>query len=180
MSSLSCRGREEEDRKEGKGYCFSDSLLCLPRPSGSPEVVTCADPPTLAAADSPCRDEDDATELESGDVAGITEVGARGFVGLDSDAIYLEWKGGAPLMDNNEFDSEMVWGCKLKPRWGVPQKELEFKGAFDEASGSHVRDEGKFAALIQFYDGALKGARNEVDRMKAELAGNPGDDMADD
>ncbi|CAA7040693.1 unnamed protein product [Microthlaspi erraticum] len=68
--------------------------------------------------------------------------------------------------------------CKPKPCWGIPRGDLEFKGAFDEASGSLVRAGGRFAALIQLYDGALKGARSKVDRMKADLVDNLGDDTA--
>ncbi|CAA7038846.1 unnamed protein product [Microthlaspi erraticum] len=61
----------------------------------------------------------------------------------------------------------MVWGCKPKPRWGVPRGELEFKGALDEASGNLTRAGGKF-----------KGARNGVDQIKADLIDKFGGDAA--
>ncbi|CAA7061577.1 unnamed protein product [Microthlaspi erraticum] len=72
----------------------------------------------------------------------------------------------------------MVWGCKPKPCWGVPRGELEFKGAFDDASNNLIRAGGKFAALIQLYDGALKGARSGVDQIKADLFDNFDGDAA--
>ncbi|CAA7018935.1 unnamed protein product [Microthlaspi erraticum] len=81
-------------------------------------------------------------------------------------------------MDNGDFSGEMVWGCKPKPCWGVPRGELEFKGAFDEASNNLIRAGGKFAALIQLYDGALKGARSGVDQIKADLFDNFDGDAA--
>ncbi|CAA7014747.1 unnamed protein product [Microthlaspi erraticum] len=93
---------------------------------------------------------------QGGDMS-ILESGGDGVtdsVGIDSDAVSFKWKGGAPLMDNGDFSGEMVWGCKPKPCWGVPRGELEFKGAFDEASNNLIRAGGKFAALIQLYDGA--------------------------
>ncbi|CAA7015045.1 unnamed protein product [Microthlaspi erraticum] len=92
--------------------------------------------------------------------------------------VSFKWKGGAPLMDNGDFSGEMVWGCKPKPCWGVPRGELEFKGAFDEASNNLIRAGGKFAALIQLYDGTLKGARSGVDQIKADLFDNFDGDAA--
>ncbi|CAA7040692.1 unnamed protein product [Microthlaspi erraticum] len=55
----------------------------LSRPSESLVAAASGDFSSPVVTASPCRDCDDATELESGDVVGVSEIGARGLVGID-------------------------------------------------------------------------------------------------
>ncbi|CAA7023845.1 unnamed protein product [Microthlaspi erraticum] len=71
-------------------------------------------------------------------------------------------------MENRDACGGATWASKIHPGWGLPHEQLTFRGDFDEASQHHVIYGGKFAALIQKYETALRAAKDEVSKMQWE------------
>ncbi|CAA7044094.1 unnamed protein product [Microthlaspi erraticum] len=83
--------------------------------------------------------------------------------------ILMRWRrGNVPLMENQDACGGSIWVSKVHPGWGIPREGLAFRGDFDEASQHHVKSGGKFAALIQKYETAIRVAKDEVSRMQRE------------
>ncbi|CAA7036146.1 unnamed protein product [Microthlaspi erraticum] len=65
-----------------------------------------------------------------------------------------------------------TWMSKVHPGLGIPREELTFRTDFDEAAQHHIMSGGKFTALVQKYETALRAAKDEafVLRREREMA----------
>ncbi|CAA7040167.1 unnamed protein product [Microthlaspi erraticum] len=54
-----------------------------------------------------------------------------------------------------------TWMSKVHPGLGIPREELTFRTDFDEAAQHHIMSGGKFTALVQKYETALRAAKDE-------------------
>ncbi|CAA7028740.1 unnamed protein product [Microthlaspi erraticum] len=82
------------------------------------------------------------------------------------------WNGGSPLMEDQDACGGATWMSKVHPGLGIPREELTFRTDFDEAAQHHIMSGGKFTALVQKYETALRAAKDEafVLRREREMA----------
>ncbi|CAA7040699.1 unnamed protein product [Microthlaspi erraticum] len=71
-------------------------------------------------------------------------------------------------MEDRDACGGKTWSSKVHPTWGIPREGLVFRDDFDEAAQHHVMSGGKFTALIQKYETALRAAKDEVLRLRQE------------
>ncbi|CAA7032646.1 unnamed protein product [Microthlaspi erraticum] len=71
-------------------------------------------------------------------------------------------------MEDRDACGGKTWSSKVHPTWGIPREGLVFRDDFDEAAQHHVMSGGKFAALIQKYETALRAAKDEAFALRQE------------
>ncbi|CAA7020196.1 unnamed protein product [Microthlaspi erraticum] len=99
---------------------------------------------------------------------GIPKDGPEGY---NPHAFKTWWNGGSPLMEDQDACGGATWMSKVHPGLGIPREELTFRTDFDEAAQHHIMSGGKFTALVQKYETALRELRRgqDVDTMVADL-----------
>ncbi|CAA7049486.1 unnamed protein product [Microthlaspi erraticum] len=101
--------------------------------------------------------------------AGIPKDGPEGY---NPHAFKTWWNGGSPLMEDQDACGGATWMPKVHPGLGIPLEELTFRTDFDEAAQHHIMSGGKFTALVQKYETALRAAKDKafVLRREREMA----------
>ncbi|CAA7028404.1 unnamed protein product [Microthlaspi erraticum] len=126
------------------------------------------------------NDEAVSRHSEAGGFAPGSNLGAEGGAGIPKDgpegynphAFKTWWNGGSPLMEDQDACGGATWMSKVHPGLGIPREELTFRTDFDEAAQHHIMSGGKFTALVQKYETALRAAKDEafVLRREREMA----------
>ncbi|CAA7059742.1 unnamed protein product [Microthlaspi erraticum] len=116
------------------------------------------------------NDEAVSRHSEAGGFAPGSNLGAEGGAGIPKDgpegynphAFKTWWNGGSPLMEDQDACGGATWMSKVHPGLGIPREELTFRTDFDEAAQHHIMSGGKFTALVQKYETALRAAKDEA------------------
>ncbi|CAA7030380.1 unnamed protein product [Microthlaspi erraticum] len=122
------------------------------------------------------NDEAVSRHSEAGGFAPGSNLGAEGDTGMPKDgpegynphAFKTWWNGESPLMEDQDACGGGTWISKVHPGKGIPREELTFRTDFDEAAQHHIMSGGKFTALVQKYETALRAAKDEVFRLQQE------------
>ncbi|CAA7061619.1 unnamed protein product [Microthlaspi erraticum] len=128
----------------------------------------------------PGENDEASRHSEAGGFAPGSNLGAEGGAGIPKDgpegynphAFKTWWNGGSPLMEDQDACGGATWMSKVHPGLGIPREELTFRTDFDEAAQHHIMSGGKFTALVQKYETALRAAKDEafVLRREREMA----------
>ncbi|CAA7028747.1 unnamed protein product [Microthlaspi erraticum] len=121
------------------------------------------------------NDEAVSRHSEAGGFAPGSNLGAEGGAGIQDGpegSCVPWWNGGSPLMEDQDACGGATWMSKVHPGLGIPREELTFRTDFDEAAQHHIMSGGKFTALVQKYETALRAAKDEafVLRREREMA----------